>query len=290
MIEVGYVGSEGHFLDRFRPLNFPLPGPGNVQARRPYPALGIIQEVEGLVNSNYNAATFKFQQRLSHGVTALVGYTFSKSIDDGSAIRTHGGDTDFPQNTYDLRGERGLSNFNQTHRLVTSLLWEPPFGAGKTWATGGVGNAVAGNWQLSSIFTVGTGLPYTIFDGVDQANIGWTPQHVNYASAPVNPATGQSPQHWFNTAAFFQPPLYTFGNFGRNNMIGPAFFSWDFAAEKMIPVVERQRLQFRFEAFNLPNHPNFSIPNATLPSAAFGTITSTAVAMRQLQLSLKYVF
>ncbi len=290
MLELGYIGSEGHFLDRFRPLNFPLPGPGNVQSRRPYPALGIIQEVEGLVNSNYNAATVKFQQRISHGFTALVGYTFSKSIDDGSAIRTHGGDFDFPQNTYDLRGERGPSNFNQTQRFVASLLWEPPLGAGRAYLNHGLGNAILGGWQLSSIFTIGSGLPYSVLDGVDQANIGWTPQHATYTGAPVNPAGGQSPQKWFNTAAFSQAQPYTFGNLGRNTMLGPAFFSWDFATEKAIPVFEQQRLQFRFEAFNLPNHPNFSIPNATLPSAAFGTITSTAIAMRQVQLSLKYVF
>jgi hypothetical protein len=96
MLEAGYIGSGGHFLDRFQPFNFPLPGPGSVQSNRPFPALGIIQEVEGVVNSNYNALSVKFTQRFTHGVTALVGYTFSKSIDDGSAIRSHGGDYDFP--------------------------------------------------------------------------------------------------------------------------------------------------------------------------------------------------
>ena len=290
VFEVGYIGSEGHFLDRFQPFNFPFPGPGNVQSNRPFPALGIIQEVMGVVNSNYNALTLKFTQRLSHGVSALLGYTFSKSIDDGSAIRSHGGDYDFPQNTYDLAAERGLSNFNQEQRFVASLLWEPPLGRGRAFLSHGIGSLFLGNWQLTSIVTLATGLPYTVLDGVDVANIGWTPQRANLTGASVTPPNGQTPGEWFNTAAFAEAPAYTFGNIGRNTMIGPGLVSWDFSAMKMIPVWERQNLQFRFEAFNLPNHPNFSLPNATLPSSSFGSISSTAVEMRQLQLSLKYIF
>ena len=289
VLEAGYMGSEGHFLDRFQPFNFPLPGPGSVQANRPFPALGIIQEVEGVVNSNYNSLSLKFTQRLAHGVNALVGYTFAKSIDDGSAIRSHGGDYDFPQNTYNLAGERGLSNFSQEQRFVSSLLWEPPLGKGQAYLNHGVGSAVLGNWQLTSIVTLATGLPYSVLDGVDVANIGWTPQHVNLTGAPIA-SPNQTPNEWFNTAAFAQAPAYTFGAVGRNTMIGPSLFSWDFSALKTIPIWERHELQFRFEAFNFPNHPSFYIPNATLPSKAFGTITTTETTMRELQLSLKYQF
>ena len=290
-LELGYLGSQGHHLDRFRALNVPTPGPGNVQSNRPFPALGIIQEVQDYVNSSYNSLELKFTQQMSHGINALVGYTFSRSIDIGSAIRSHGGDADFPQNNYSVTaGERGPSNFNQENRFVTSLLWEPPLGKGKAFLTHGVGSEVLGNWQLNVILTIGSGLPFTLSDSVDVANTGTSGQRPSYTGASLNPPNGKNRFEWFNTAAYTEPRAYTFGDVSRNSLFGPGLFSWDSSAMKMFPVWREQNLQFRFEAFNVPNHPNFSIPNATLPSTTFGTITSTETDMRQLQLSLKYIF
>ncbi|MBV6430952.1 MAG: hypothetical protein IANPNBLG_01074 [Bryobacteraceae bacterium] len=290
VLEVGYTGNQGHKIERWVPVNFPTPGPGDVQSRRPFNELGIIQLLQSAVNSNYHALTAKFQQQFSRGYTALVSYTFSKAIDNGSGIRTHGGDEDFPQDPYNLSASRGLANFNQKQRLVTSILWELPIGKGKRWLNAGVSSFALGGWQLGSIFTYRSGLPYTIQNGVDDANIGWPSQHPNRTTAPLNPPGGKDPQRYFNPAAFVRISPYTFGNVGRDTMIGPELFSWDFSAMKKFPIVEEHELQFRFEAFNIPNRPNFSIPNANLSSSSFARISSTDTTMREIQLSLKYVF
>jgi hypothetical protein len=294
VVEIGYSGNEGHRLNHYYGANFPLPGPGSVQARRPYPELANIFYLQSGINSNYNALSVKLTQRFSRGFTALAAYTFSKSIDNGSSVRSHGGDpsSENQQNPYDMRAERAVSVFNSPQRFVTSLLWEPPFGKGKRWLSGSAAAMPLGGWQLGSIITVASGLPYTVTSGIDDANVGGnSTQRPNYSGAPLDPPGGKDPQQWFNPAAFVRVPLYTYGTVGRDTMNGPGLFQWDFSAMKnfLLPV-EGHKVQFRFEAFNFANHPNFSIPNASLLGASFGKITSTANDMREIQLSLKYIF
>src|SRR5262249_13177159 len=116
-------------------------------------------------------------------------------------------------------------------------------------------------------------------------------QRPNYSGAPSDPSGGKDPQQWFNPGAFARVPLYTYGTVGRNTMTGPNLLQWDFSAMKNFALpFEGHKVQFRFEAFNFANHPNFSIPNASLLGASFGKITSTANDMREIQLSLKYIF
>ncbi len=110
-------------LESLRVFNEAIPGAtGSVASRSPYPELGRIQEVDGSGKANYNALSVKLQRRFSKGLTYLFGYTWSRSIDTGSAIRVHDTDTLFPQDSYNLRGERGLSSFDTAHRSVTSVL------------------------------------------------------------------------------------------------------------------------------------------------------------------------
>jgi hypothetical protein len=274
----------------------PIPGPGNVQQRRPFPELGVIQMTDGLVNSNYHALAAKFQTRMGNDFTTLVSYTYSKAIDTGSAIRTHGGDTDFAQDNYDIKKTaRGLANYDQKHRFVTSLLWEPPIGRGKARLNQGVMSYILGNWQIGTILSIRSGLPYTITNGTDDANVGGPGGQYPYrTTAPLDPPGGKDPAQYFNKAAFarindIRP--YTYGDVGRNTMIGPEGVSWDFSTMRRFPLpMEGHEIQFRFEAFNFPNHPNFSNPSSALSSNNFGQITSTATTMREIQFSLKYVF
>jgi hypothetical protein len=308
-IEVGYLGGQGHHLNRFRNYNVPLPMPGTPQYNRPDPSLAAIQEGgQDYVNSAYSSLEVKFTQRMSHGVNALVGYTWSRSIDIGSAIRSHGGDSDFPQNPYCVTcGERGPSNFNQDQRLVTSLLYEPPLGSGKAYLNHGIASQVLGGWQFNEIFTLASGLPFSFTEsasllnggGASSSGGGGRPNYVT--GTTLAPAGGKNRFHWFNTAAYAPPPSYTagcgqcvFGTVSRNSMYGPDELTWDSSLMKMFRVYREQNLQFRFESFNAANHPWFGFPNASQGSGAnFGVITSLASSsapMRQLQLSLKYIF
>jgi hypothetical protein len=112
---------------------------------------------------------------------------------------------------------------------------------------------------------------------------------------PYLPEDQRNANTWLDKTAFYYVPGGTFGNVSRNRLIGPSRFSWDFSANKNFPIMEGHRLQFRFEAFNFPNHPNLGSPgaswgtNATTPQTGFGRIRNTST-MRQLQFGLKYVF
>lgn len=297
-LELGYQGNAGHKLERLRTYNQPVlkTGPNDARSiaqRSPWPAYNRIQEVDGSVNSNYNALSAKLQQRFHHGFTYLVGYTWSKAIDGGSAIRTNSGDNLYPRNTYDLRLERGLSQFHAGRRLVTSFLYELPVGAGKSFVNHtGVLDKIVGGWQVSSILTFVDGTPQNV------ANIGDTNainQLGNYPHAtgisPI-PASRSVNQFW-NIAAFdaTNPNLsYLVGNVGRNALLKPGVRQWDFSLVKNTAIREGHALQFRFEAFNFPNHPNWNAPSSDSRTAAtFGRITS-ARTMRELQFGLKYMF
>ncbi|MEW5974919.1 MAG: TonB-dependent receptor [Acidobacteriota bacterium] len=293
VLEIGYMGNLGHKIERMLGFNIPKPGPGAVAARRTWPELGTIQEVANTVNSNYHSLAVKLQRRFAQGLTYTSGYTWSKAIDAASGIRTHGSDPLFPQDNYNLSAERGLSQFDVRHRLVTSFLWELPFGRGRKWLdSSGIANAVLGGWQLGSIVTLQSGLPFTLTSGTDRANDG----QGNFQRPDYNgqewklPAGERGPQRWFNTRAFVLPQLYTYGNLGRNTLIGPGLVGWDFSVAKNFRTAESQNLEFRFEAFNLPNRPNFGHPVTRVVSPSFGTISSTATTMREIQFALKYTF
>jgi len=286
VIEVGYQGSSGHKLERFRNYNEPVlrTGPNDARSitqRRPWPAFTSVFMVDGVSNSNYNALSVKLQRRFSQGLTYLVGYTWAKSIDDGSGIRNREGDRLFPRNSYDMKPERGLSQFHQGRRLVSSFLYDLPFGQGKMFGNRpGALNKLIGGWQVGSILTFADGSPIDAGRDGDATGINPIPEN-------------RSPDNYFNPAAFDRnkPELqFRFGNVARNVLISPGLGQWDFAVIKNTGIKEGHRLQFRFEAFDFSNHPNFNAPAVDLLSlATFGRISS-ARTMRELQFGLKYVF
>jgi hypothetical protein len=294
LVEVGYLGSVGRKLESLRAFNESIPGTtGSVLSRAPYPEFGRIQMVDGSGKSSYNGASLKLEKRFSQGLSFLLGYTFSRSIDNASAIRSHNGDTLFPQNSYNLAAEKALSSFHTAHRFVGSSTYELPFGRGRRWLdTGGVINAVLGGWQVSPIVTIQTGFPLTVVSGVDRSNIGAGFDRPNQVAGQdsVLPDDQRTLDRWFNTNAFVLQPAGTFGNVGRNTIIGPGFIQVDAALLKNFRFTETKSLQFRFEAFNAPNHPNWGNPDTNRNSANFGRITGMRGTMRELQFGLKLLF
>ncbi len=293
VVEAGYMGSVGRKLESLRAFNESIPGAtGSVLSRAPYPEFSRIQEVDGSGKSSYNALSAKVQRRFSQGFTYLLGYTWARSIDTASAIRNHGGDTLFPQNSYCISCERGLSSFHVAHRMVTSALYELPFGKGRRFMnTGGIANAVLGGWEIGSIITLQSGFPITVTTGRDQSNTGAGFDRPNAKGQDVPLSRGQQdPERFFNTDAFEIEPFGTFGNVGRNTLIGPGLISWDFSTLKKFTVREGHHVEFRFEAFNFPNHPNWGNPTTAANNVNFGKIRGTRTNMRELQFALKYVF
>ena len=292
VLELGYLGNQSHHIEQLRAVNEELPGSAPHSERTPYVEFGRIQLVDNSGNANYHGLSTKLTKRYSAGLTYLVSYTWSKSIDEGSAIRTHDGDTLFPQNSYCLACERALSSFHTAHRLVNSVLYDLPVGKGRPLNVNNpILNAMVGRWQAGSIIVYQTGFPITVSTGTDQANTGGGfDRPIATGIDPVLPRDQQTTEHFFNTAAFAVQPFGTFGNVGRNTLIGPRLLNWDFSAHKNFNFTERQYLQFRWESFNAINHPNWSNPNTSRSSNAFGTIGGTRVGMRQMQFALKYVF
>jgi hypothetical protein len=310
-LEIGYFGSQGHRLQRFLTYNQPVPGLSDpILARAPAPELGNWQVVSSVGRSNYNSLAAKITRRLSRGLQGLFSYTYSKSMDNGSGLRAPGSEQLKPQNGTCGNCEWGRSLFDTRHRMVTSFLYELPVGPGhKYLSQGGVTNAIFGGWELGGIMRASTGFPLTVTSGVDRSRTAHGYDRPNAVSGidPSLPADQRSAAEWFNVSAFQMNALGTFGDLGRNTITGPGVFVIDFSAIKNFRFANKN-LQFRLEAFNLTNRPNFGDPNTsmsqsnwnatgnnsipTVGGGSFGTITETrgTVPMRQLQLGLKVVF
>ena len=289
--EAGYIGSISHHLESYRGVSAAVPGPGTVASRSPYPNFGLLVLVENGGNGNYNSLGSKLTKRYSNGVTALVSYTWSKSIDETSGIRTSDSDSLFSQDGRCQRCERGLSAFDNRHRLVISGLYELPVGKGRKMdIQNKFLDAIVGGWQAGGITTWRAGFPINPTAGTNRANTNIANDRPD-ASGQSQSVTNATTERWFNTAAFVLQPIYQFGNAGRNSVLGPAGFSLDSTLDKTFRMLkEGHQLQFRWEAYNLLNHPVWGFPNTSLSSPNFGRITSTTGSMRQMQLALKYIF
>jgi hypothetical protein len=288
--EVGYLGSRSKRLERMFDANEVTPGPGSLQARRPYPEFTKIQEIGNVAEAKYNSMALKLTRRLNRGLSALVGYTLSKSTDNGSGIRVLNGDALFPQNSNCFECEWGLSIFDVRHRFVTSVLYELPFGPGKPFAQTGVSGALFGGWQISAIVNKSSGFPRDPAAGTDIPNTGAQTYRPNLVSGQDPNDGARTVQQWFNTAAFSRPDAFTYGNAGRNIVIGPGIFTTDASIIRNFTLGGLRSLQFRLEAFNLFNSPVWGDPNMSMASPLYGTINTTRTPMRELQIGVKFAF
>ena len=288
--EIGYLGSRSKRLERMFDANEVTPGPGLLAARRPYPEFTRVQEIGNVAEARYNSLAMKLTRRLDRGFSVLVGYTLAKSRDNGSGIRVLNGDALFPQNSNCFECEWGLSIFDVRHRFVTTLLYELPFGEGKRWASSGPAGAVLGGWQVSAIVNKSSGFPRDPAVGVDVPNTGQTIARPNLVSGQDPNDGPRTEQQWFNTAAFVRPDAFTYGNAGRNIIIGPGIFNTDLSIMKNIMFGGGKSVQLRLEAFNLFNEPIWGDPDTNMSSSTYGRITTTRSPMRELQLGVKFAF
>ena len=286
LLEVGYFGSKGTDLPLEYNPNQPARGAGN--AGRPYQNFGNITYFQDNGNASFHSLQVKLNKRLSGGLSFLASYTFARSIDEGSGpASSSDAAANIPQNSRNqFEGERGLSDFNVKHRLVLSPVWNLPWGsAGKTFS-----DKLIGGWQISGIYQMQTGRPFTSYISGNNSLTNQNDDRPN-AVPGCNPNDGpKSVTEWFNISCFLIPPVGGFGNVGRNTLIGPGLVDLDFAIARVFAIRESAHLQFRAEAFNLANHPNFQQANATPNSPSFGKITATLIDNREIQLALKLVF
>ena len=301
LVEAAYTGSEGRKLNRRVDLNqatLPTSPTDPLTPRRPYPAIGNIVMSKSVATSNYNALQVRGEKRFSHNLTFLAVYTYSKSLDSSSeAGDSTSGSAGIPQNRLNQRAEYGLSAFDQRQRFVLSYLYQLPFGKGQRFlgSAEGLLNVLVSGWQINGITTFSSGNPFTVqVAGVDRSGTGAFGGGTQYANVVAGqkgnlPSSQRSVQEWFNTAAFMLAPMGTFGDAGRNTIIGPGTNNFDFSAFKNTRLTERFTLEFRSEFFNIFNKAQFNLPNFNPTSLAFGQITSVRAA-RQIQFGMKLLF
>ncbi len=283
VLSIAYIGSRTVHADSSTVLNVPIPGPGDIAARRPIPQLSQVSTIRWDGWATYHAFAVDLKRRLSRGLTFDANWTWSHSIDDASDPGATLNESNLPQNVYNRFSEKASSSFDHRHRVVVSAVYQIPAPANSRWI-----ETTLGDWQAGGNFTAQSGAPFTVNIASDQANIGAGPAQRPNVSADPNRGL-RTPEQWFDTSVFSLPALYTFGNAPRNGVIGPGLAEFDLSLQKDLLLKEPLRLQFRAEAYNLLNHPNFNIPNRIAFTPNFGRISS-AQDSRQVQFALKLLF
>ena len=300
VLKASYLGNLGRDLDVTYNINQPVPGPGPVGPREllytiaPGVSGDNYAATDGL--SAYHSLQVTAQKRFSSGLSFLSAYTYSHSIDDVPLQEGGGGDGPVPQDPLHRNLDFASSSFDIRHRFTQTLNYYLPFGKGqrfdlgKAWA-----NKAFGGWQLNIILTAQTGLPFTPVLANSVANTG-SSSRPNINSGVNAALSNPTLNDWFNTsfnvpgAAWSTPALYTFGDAGRNILVGPGRFNLDTSLFKDFAVSERVHVQFRGELFNVLNHPQFDLPNATIGNAQAGIISATLGTPRDIQVGLRLMF
>lgn len=292
-LSVGYAGAEGTHLIRTFDLNQPLPG-----GAAPFPNYSNIFYIASGANSNYNSLQATFSRRMSAHTSLWAAYTWSHSIDDQSAFLDTIPDPNVPQNSRDLAAERANSSYDMRQRLVLSYVVELPNGNPWTRNTefDGITTVQSGQW-----FTPTLGFNNSETDNTGQQSGSDRPNLVGNPNAGACPdgSSVRTAGCWFNTTAFAVAPPATFGDAGRNSLLGPGLATFDLSLRRRFVLTERLRLTAEAQAFNLFNRVNFKLPQAVIPQGyvpteagtlgSFGQILS-ADAARQIQLALRLTF
>jgi hypothetical protein len=281
-VDIAYVGTKGTRLQRgYIPSNTPVPGPGDIQSRRPWPQFGANNSNDQSASSIYHALQFRLERRFYQGLSLLSAFTWSKAIDDDSSA------TNTVYDIYNRRRDRGQSDFNVPRVFTTSIVYELPW----LRRANGFRSTLLGGWSLGSILTLQDGFPYTPMVNNDPANIG-TASRADVV-AGCDPHIGNpTPQRWFNTSCFVSPPgapIYRLGNAGRNILRGDWYHNTDLSLFKRFAFTETKSVQVRFEAFNAFNIHTFAFPNAIVNSSAYGIVTTSSPG-RILQVAAKMSF
>jgi hypothetical protein len=300
VLKAFYLGNLGRDLDVTYNINQPVPGPGPVGPREllytiaPGVSGDNYAATDGL--SAYHSLQVTAQKRFSSGLSFLSAYTYSHSIDDVPLQESGGADGPIPQDPLHRNLDFASSSFDIRHRFTQTVNYYLPVGKGqrvdlgKSWA-----NKAFGGWQLNIILTAQTGLPFTPVLANSVANTG-SSSRPNINSGVSATLSNPTLNDWFNTsfnvpgAVWATPALYTFGDAGRNILRGPSRFNLDTSLFKDIAVSERVHVQFRGELFNVLNHPQFDLPNATIGNAQAGIISATLGTPRDIQLGLRLIF
>lgn len=292
---IAYVGSSSNFLLSAYNENAATRGDsGTERSRRKH-----FMDVGNLVyrtpygSANYNGLNTTLNKRFSSGVMWTVAYTWSHGIGN-TPEQFVGGETGV-QDPNCFSCQRGSNSTDVRQRLSTGYLLDLPFGRGRRFMDrGGALNAILGGWQFNGMMQVQTGQYYNVTLPNAFSNLGtrvgtWRPSVVG-----EHRISNAGPDGWYDPAAFVIPRdangLADFGDVGRNSMQEPGIFNWDVGLQKTFDPTERLEVRFRWDVFNVTNHPSYGTPNRNVRSPAAGTIRSTITTPRQMQFGVRLAF
>lgn len=293
--ELAYVGNHQahqlHFSDPNGAYNDPRP---NIEtnARRPIPNIGGVNYTSTFGFGRYAGLTAKWEKRYSSGLQYLVAYTWGHALaTSGTTLSGSAGHS--PKNIRDYSEAYASAAWDIRHSMTASFLYDVPMGKGKSInIENKAANALLGDWQVNGILTLRTGSPYTL--GTNQCVGSFNnclPDVVAGKNPNAEPAGGRRPEQWFDIANVTRPTPGTPGNLGYQTQNAPGQGYMDFSLFKAINLTERFKMQFRAEAFNLTNTPQFGSPNRTQGDPNFGRIFDTqAGTQRRTQFALRFMF
>jgi hypothetical protein len=290
LVELEYIGTKGTDLGVVDQPNRAAPGTSvvNAQTQLPIPnATGFSYQLSN-ANSSFNAGQIRVTRRFMRGFSGTALYAYSKAIDDASSFSGTGGTT--VQFINDLRAERGLSSFDQRHRLAGTFLMSSPVGVHGMMRNGGWKTTALAGWTLNGTVTAASGTPLTAKVAGNLSNTGGTAAFgTGRAEATGQPIdAGNYP--YFNLLAFTTPPAGEYGNAGRNTIPGPFIFSLNASLNRAFRIGDsRRQLQFRLSANNALNHPAITGFGTTVNSNTFGLATA-ATQMRTVTVLFRFNF
>ena len=278
LLSTAYVGSHGVHLFKRMNYNVARPGPEPLASRLPFPIFGGFIQDKAIGGSTYHSLQVDMNKRFSQGLSYRLGYTWSRSMDFG----TSQGESMVPWN---VRLDKGRTEFDVRHRLVFSSTYELPFGAGKHFMNSAKGAAdkLVSGWQLVAIATFQSGFPLTP-RSIDLSNTqaGLFGARPNRIGSGILPTGQRSNRRWFDSSGFVVAPVGTIPNSGTRFLDGPGLNNWDLSLLKNTRITERVNLQTRFEFFNAFNKTGFGNPNMNISTPTVGQIFSSRNA-REIQ-------
>jgi hypothetical protein len=294
---VEYVGNRTRHGRRLRNLNEGrIPADGSAIVF-PYAQYGYgnayLEQIVTNGRADYNALQTRMQRRMSGGFSYTVAYTWSKAEGDFLDHLSAGGGAigNSPGSTYAMEKDYGLLAFDIPHRLVTSFIYDLPFGPGRKFQPEGIAGAIASGWSVNGILTLSSGRPFTVTT-TDQAGTG--PGRIaraNCLGAPVPDGFNQTLDSWMDPAAFAPTTARTYGNCANNTVRGPGSKSMNFSVFRSFDVGAQKRVELRVETFNLFNWVNYGFPAANISNlGTFGRITTSLGDQREIQVAAKFYF
>lgn len=290
LVKIAGVGNLGRHLYNTYNNNQPIPGSAALNTRRPlYSINPNLSDVNYFISngvSSYSALQITVDKRFNHGVSVLLGYAWSHALDNVPLEFGGGALGPSPQDPRNLSAEYSNSAIDMRHRLTLSYLWALPLGKGKPFLNyGSIINQIVGGWQLNGILTTQSGLWFSPVLQTSTTNgTSSRPDQIGRVSYP------KTLTRWFDPSAFATPASYTYGNASRDSLLGPGRTNWDTSIFKDFPIHEQMLFQFRFESYNVLNHPQFGYPNPNIGNAQAGQITSIVGNPRNLQASARFQF